>query len=190
MDRRRATLVMAVLAALLAASCLEVDIMAPDLPRPVYIDTAFSDEEVAAIQASMAEWDAMSMECLGVPAFEYLGRYEDPDGFQLEDMLDDRAIIYRLSNDSEAYKFLESQEMYKNRGLGGYATLGDVLMFMEEGDTIETFQPCVLHELGHHLGLLHIMDDPGAVMDMDVGSDHLTEIDREAFYIVHDCHCD
>lgn len=196
MDRRRAALVTVVLSAsLFAASCImEVDLLAPDLPRPIYIETAFSDEETGAIMANMAEWNAMSQDCLGVPAFEYLGRYDDPNDFQPEDMLDDRAVVYRLAEGDETHEFLMSIEMYKKGGIGGYATLGDVLMFISPGLATGNFWAINMHELGHHLGLQHIKDDPRAVMDVGVdteaGEGHLTEKDRDAFCVVHDCHCD
>lgn len=191
MDRCRAYLVITVLAALFAASCLEVDTLAPKLPRPIYIEAAFSDDEVAIIEASIAEWNTLSLEYLGVPALEYLGRYDDPDGFQPEDLLDGPGVVYRESVDGESYDFLQSQEKFADYPLiGGYATPGDVLIFVENISTDEMFRHVALHELGHHLGLQHIKDDQEAVMYLGGVSRHLNNSDREAFCIVHDCHCD
>lgn len=191
MDRCRSYLAITAVAALFATSCLGVDTLAPELPRPIYIEAAFSDDEVVIIEASIAEWNVLSLECLGVPALEYLGRYNDPDGFQPEDFLDDRGVVYREPVDGENYAFLQSQEKFADYSLiGGYATVGDVLIFVENLNTDEIFQHVALHELGHHLGLRHIEDDHEAVMYLGGVSRHLNDSDREAFCVVHDCHCD
>jgi hypothetical protein len=173
------------------AAAISMSILAgcmPDLPRDVYIEGRFSDEEVALLEDAIAIANReLGDELLGHPVLRYRGRASDDDGFQFADFDDDRALVYVLDPESPEYQWLV--EVTEDR-FGGYATLSDLLVrpLPRLGGDRDRFRFIALHELGHFLGLTH-NPDPGAVMYPGSGtpSSGYTLADREAFCLVYDC---
>lgn len=182
---------------LLAAGCGN-DAFLPGLPREISIETRFTDEEILIIEEAVDEANReLGTELLGHPALTYLGPYDDPDGFHVEDFDDGRAVIYVLSEDSSEYRYVAD---VTERGYGGYATLADVHMVYrylpppeatdeERMEMRRRFKRIVLHELGHFLGMSH-NPDPGALMYAGPKPPDVTTytlVDKRDFCFVYEC---
>ena len=180
------------------ASALSGCVTEPELPRDIHIEDDFSVDQEEVLLSAIDSWNAVSLQCTGEEAINYVGLYNDPNGFDENDFGDSYNVIYLGDRDSEVYQdILEDvlgsygEELYPV----GYGTSADVILFPNPNDTLEDMRQVALHELGHFLGIQHNQMSPeffeeelSSVMfhpNDTVGL--LTKIDMEAFCIVHYC---
>ncbi|MEK9158710.1 MAG: matrixin family metalloprotease [Patescibacteria group bacterium] len=183
MDRHSARLV--ILALLLAMfGCYQTD-----LPKTLWIEDSWNDEETTQIHRAIDEWNRFSREYCGEDIIIYGGRLIDPNGFQSEiDPGDEYNIIYKTAEPDESYEFLVDVTDQPN--IGGYATKTDILIFTFHDYISAHLYIVALHELGHWVGLIHIGNDPNVIMypAAEAGKfSGLTKKDKQAFCLVHGC---
>jgi hypothetical protein len=159
---------------------------AEPLPKALYIESRFTEEEAGAIATAIEEVNrSLGEGLLGRPALMYEGRFHDSDGFTADDFSDGIHAVYKVSRDSPEYGWL--LEVTTRKRFRGYATLADVLFFVDPEDlAFSGYRPLMLHELGHFIGMSH-SPDPGAVMHTPPGADAYTESDKEAFCLIYRC---
>jgi len=171
----------------------------PDLPKDIHIEARFTDEETAILEEAIAEADReLGMELLGHSILTYKGRYDDPDGFTVEDFDDGIPTVYVLREDSPEYRWVENAT---DRGYGGYATLAEIHMvyrYLPPPDATEeqrlemrgNFKGIMLHELGHFLGMAH-NPEPGTIMCSSERCGSRPETyslgDKRDFCFLYDC---
>lgn len=183
MGRHSARLVILILL-LSVFGCYQVD-----LPKTIWIEKRWNDEEVAQIRRAIDEWNRFSREYCGEDIIVYGGRLIDPNGFQSEiDPGDQYNIIYKTAEPDENYEFLA--DVTGRPKIGGYATKTDILIFTFQDYISAHLYIVALHELGHWVGLIHIGNDPNVVMYPAPPADRLsglTKKDKQAFCLVHGC---
>ena len=183
MLRLVARLVTLAAALALAAGC------APELPKEIYADDAFTADEEAMLVEMIDEWNRVGREYLGrEEILIYRGRFSDANGFDPDDLGDDHSVIYRGTED-QYYEYLDGSG---DDGLTllGYGTTADVLLFTFQLADEQAFRHVALHELGHFLGLGHVPDDTTAVMYYLTGADppiRLNRTDLQDFCLVYSC---
>ncbi|MEK7211835.1 MAG: hypothetical protein AAB731_04330 [Patescibacteria group bacterium] len=179
-----------------AGGCVE-EFIARDLPLAIYVDAAFEEDELAAAQSALDEWNEKAASCLqiGEKVFVYEGLYRDADGFKVADLVDGRHTIYKITEETEEIKFLRARYGYE---ISGYGTAGDALILVndlpppmtEDAEHhqlyLDALRRTILHELGHMLMLAHF-DQARAIMNTRQSSrvEHLTAKDIEQFCIVY-----
>ena len=117
------------------------------------------------------------------------GTSADTDGFQMDDFNDGHQDIYQIMEGSDTYN-----ELLAGIGLdpeiwdwkGSVFFQGDMILINKDKITTSWSDRNVLHEFGHWLGLWH-RNDPTSVMHMGGDVGHFSQLDKEAFCIVHDC---
>jgi hypothetical protein len=178
-------------------------------PKPLYIDDKFTMDERKAIKAAVTEWNNLSQQCLGYDAIN-LKEAEPAAPFSGKVFNTDSYTIYRGSVDEE-YRKLTDLAVGPNRCLFGYASNNGLVVFPDAIQTKrtnapdwwdwvrmpyptaqETFAQTVTHELGHYIGLLHVMDEThdDAVMYQHLRyqrSYHLTKEDVRGFKANYGC---
>lgn len=165
---------------------------APELPRGIHVEAAFTPEEAAIVSGAIASAnDRLGAALVGHPVLDDLGAISDPDGFQYDDLGDGVGVVYALDPASPEYRWLADTN---ERDYQGYGTLGDVLIAIRlpaaptDADR-QHFRQVVLHELGHYLGLPHV-DDREAIMYSGPGRlalDTYTTADQQTFCLVYGC---
>lgn len=182
MGRRSAKLVILVLL-LSVFGCYQTD-----LPKTIWIEESWNDEEVIQIHRAIDEWNRFSREYCGQDIIIYDGRFADENGFNYEtDPADQHNTIYKIDAPDENHKFLEKIAGHE---VGGYATKTDILIFTFKENVNEYLYDVVLHELGHWVGIIHIGNDPDVIMYPSASTvkfRHLTQKDKQAFCLVHGC---
>lgn len=183
MGRHSARLVIPALL-LSISSCYQTD-----LPKTIWIEESWNDEEVAQIHRAIDGWNNFSREYCGEDIIIYGGRFADENGFNSEtDPADQHNVIYKTAEPDENYEFLANVTNRPN--IGGYATKTDILIFTFHDYISAHLYIVALHELGHWIGLIHIGNDPNAVMYPSAPADRLsglTQKDKQAFCLVHGC---
>lgn len=176
--------------------CLNACNFGDNLPKTLWLDQAWNDQEALVIVQEVEVWNAMCREYVGFDCIEIArGRHADPDGFDLEDLSDGRHVIYRVSEMDDPYRYLSEDESCpaKPRCISGWSTEEDTLIFVfmwGRWGCAECMRGTVLHELGHFLSLMHVNFDPTALMYSGHQESEvlwLTANDIRAFCLVHDC---
>jgi len=196
MDRARQALLVALL---LTASGPLLNGCAQDLPLDVWLDTAFDQEEAAAINRAIEGWNGVCLERLAEPTrcLNVVGRIREQ--FRPEAFSDDRHVIYKLATDSEWPRDPLDEDT------AGYGTRADVLIkthtFADfafpitwskaviRHEYLVWLEHLALHELGHLLGMMHFDHRPGVMNKWDDSGydERLTEADIDQFCLVYEC---
>jgi len=175
-----------VLRSVLVAAALAVAACGRELPQDIYIDSSWSPEETAIIEASIVEWNELSRTHLKDPrpVLAYRGRFTDE--FQSADFGDDFHVIYRIGRLDQVPEFLRDDPP------GGYGSYGDMLIFtfnICEGcdEYYDNLRTVALHEIGHFLGLSHYEHRAGIMQPGNYDVKHLQAADVEEFCCVYEC---
>jgi len=161
-------------------------------PREVWIDDNFSASEETLIVLAMNRWE----EVTGRELFLYRGRIETGD-FHKENLGDGVFVVYEIEKLDEGDVRLVwnfEDPGYGDAGHSGWATAGDMLIFIPGFDAKEGSRVylrdlfgVLLHEFGHTLFLGHIRDGR-AVMSPDGEYNNCpTLLDLEAFCSMNLC---
>jgi hypothetical protein len=156
-----------------------------ELPKDIYIEEAFSEQEAFLIRQAVYETNRDLLEpCLGFPGLVYQGRYEAD--FQLAEAAEKpEGIVYRLEADDPIVDYASEAVEYR---IVGYAT-GHFLLIVPDKIRENGIKGITSHELGHYVGLSHNLDTVDALMSesRDVETRQFTDADRERFSMVHGC---
>lgn len=191
MDRARQTFLVVLL--LTTGGC------AQELPVEIWLDTAFDQEETAAIRRAVDEWNELCRHRLADPqaCLAEVGRVREE--FRPEAFSDDRHVVYKLATDSEWPRDPLDEDT------AGYGTRSDVILkthtFADSPfnpywpksllryEYLLWLQHLALHELGHLLGLMHFNHRPGVMNKWDKSGydEHLSEADIDQFCLVYQC---
>ncbi len=136
-------------------------------PKPLHIDDKFTVDEQKAIKAAVAEWNNLSQQCLGYDVIE-IKETEPVKPFSRLTFDVDSYTIYRGSQDTEYERLITTNQC---SCLYGYTSNNTVVVFPYQmrvaldwspfptPTTQDIFIETVTHELGHYIGLLHIIDE-------------------------------
>lgn len=174
-------------AALMLAAC------GREFPRDIYLDARFSKAEVAEIKEAIAEVNKLGRLIGEERLIEVAGRFKDDDGRFGQDNVDnDDDELYRIGSPGECWDFVEDfQDEFGDIGnLNGFYTGTDVgiLIFNLNRPDRPTTRYVAMHELGHFVGMHHVIGNSWAVMaPSGYGPQAFTSADKEEFCLQHGC---
>jgi hypothetical protein len=149
----------------------------------LYVDPNFTDEEFFYISAAADEWEQKTQH---IVSFTVIKLPQQRIDFQKS------ILIHKVNQYDPLIFFLDR---YKKNEIEGFYDKDNVfenIKIVSFRLNNKTYKQTVLHELGHALGLQHNkgIEGMGTLMypSVDLGSDHITDIDIENLCIIY--HCD
>ena len=159
-------------------------------PKEIIIDAHFGLKEKVIIDRCIKRWNAYTTRLVGYPMIIY-NKKVDYDGFnEAESMIDDRNVIYLIGPDNPYYQ-------RRGRAIGRVtASRNDIFIFTDALPD-KYFEPTVMHELGHWVGITSHTDDSLPDIEVDQTSNlmgtysedrvTLSKEDIRLFCLVHKC---
>lgn len=161
----------------------------PRQPLHLALQDTWTEDERTHILSDMARWEQATSHIIQfmpspVP-------FHDPSGeFERSDLDDGASVLYKVERENKDTDWLMSAA---GVDLAGYNFDSDMLIFWYKlgivagpNESLELFDPLVLHELGHHTGLGHIRIHP-SIMNDGYTTDCITQWDLEAFCELYGC---
>ncbi|MDD5251869.1 MAG: hypothetical protein PHT12_04535 [Patescibacteria group bacterium] len=153
------------------ATALTVACAAPEGPRDIWAESAWTTQQYGDIRDMIGLWNTVAEPYVGFAPINLRGSYKDPDGFNRDqDLNDGRAVIYAI-DDLATVEHLRAGVPIGDAYAEG---LGEDVVFyrFRYGFADPTFAEYwrqhfrrhVVHELGHWLGLPD-NDVPGSIMN-------------------------
>lgn len=153
----------------------------------VYIDDAFSDDEVIIIKKSFVTWESVLDNKL---KFNIKSKMKRPSLFKDREPFSDGIFIWYLNprdelDENMAYEDRKYLINYEGIFLGRKHISGDIVMLIRY-NLNDRFYGVMLHEIGHFIGLSHV-EDRESLMHASTGTNCVTLNDAERACKMYKC---